>query len=162
MSSCECVAKDIEGLLKFFFTSYLDYNQIWLNGLEDDPLLFYIFLCIAYLAPKLCRLSKLQMCYFVKWLLNLSLHFMYSGAMVFGDVYICNLGGQQAWKNFEIVSRKSRSLLRALGQGATASKIRRNQRKRLAIVYDQVGTFFKEFVMLDNTIMYSYCPCWMS
>jgi len=40
---------------------------------------------------------------------------MYSGAMVFDDVYICNLGGQQAWNNFEIVSRKSRSLLRALG-----------------------------------------------
>jgi hypothetical protein len=40
---------------------------------------------------------------------------MYSGAVVFDDVYICNLGGQQAWNNFEIVSRKSRSLLRALG-----------------------------------------------
>jgi hypothetical protein len=52
MASCECVGKDIEGLLKFF-TSYLDYNQIGLNGLEDDPLLFYIFLCsIATLAPK--------------------------------------------------------------------------------------------------------------
>ncbi len=41
MSSRECVAQDAEGLLRFF-TSYLDYNQIWLNGLEDDPLLFYI------------------------------------------------------------------------------------------------------------------------
>lgn len=40
MSSRECVAQDAEGLLRFF-TSYLEYNQIWLNGLEDDPLLFY-------------------------------------------------------------------------------------------------------------------------
>jgi hypothetical protein len=40
---------------------------------------------------------------------------MCSGAMIFDDVYICNLGGQHACNNFEIVSRKSRSLLRALG-----------------------------------------------
>jgi hypothetical protein len=44
------------------------------------------------------------------------------------------------------------NIVKAVGDGATASKINSHQCKRLASAYDEVSVVFKELVMLDNAI----------